>query len=242
MTPSSRLHIGLFFAGLLLAVTAAGQTPPDAVLAELGDDDFAVRQAATARLLTDDTLTPEALAAWSDRDLSLEQQHRLLEIAEHHTLRQMRLTEFPAEGPGSIGVVQSAEPLSSIADPTLNLGVRITKILPGFPGMGRLYIGDRIVAINGTKIEEGQAKTELFQARMAQFVAGDVIQLSIARDGDTIEVKVPLVNLAALPQMYPKENPKNNQFKLAPRFVEGWQEERRTRFAALAPQLLDTTP
>ena len=223
---------------LVLGLTPGLAQPSDEdVLAQLGNESYAVRQAATERLLVDPTLGLDTLAQWSSRELSPEQQHRLLRVARHHTLRQMRLAEFPAEGPGSIGVVQSAQTQPEGGDPALHRGVMITQVLPGFPGEGRLRVGDRIVAINGVAIEEGPAKGELFQARMRRFFAGQVIGLSVLRNGETLEVAVPLVNGAALPQMYPPQ-----QFKLAPRFAEGWQQERQGRFAALAPHLLETPP
>ncbi|MEM7626936.1 MAG: PDZ domain-containing protein [Planctomycetota bacterium] len=222
------------FVLLLAGLSTAAQDTYDDVLARLDAAEYVVRQAATEQLLTDDSLSPDAIATWAGRELSPEQQHRLLAVARHHTLRQMRLAEFPAEGPGSIGVVQSIQTPPAKDEPA-PAGVLITKILPGFPSVGRLYVGDVILAINGDPVEEGPAKDELFRARMSQFRAGRVIRLTIQRGDNTIEVDLTLANGAALPQMYPKIN---NKFKLAPRFVEGWQEERRSRFTTLAPQLL----
>ncbi|MEL7086960.1 MAG: PDZ domain-containing protein [Planctomycetota bacterium] len=237
MTHALRFGIGWFFAGLLVVVPGAAQPASGTTLEQLGHEDFTVRQTATKRLLLDDSLSLETLGRWADRELSLEQQHRLLKIAEHHALRQIRLAEFPAQGPGSIGVVQSIRPARPGRDETPERGVLITQVLPGFPGTGRLRAGDQITAINGVAIEEGPAKSELFQARMRAFRAGESITLTVTREGATLDVAVPLANGAALPQMYPPD-----LFKLAPRFVEEWQEERRNRFAALAPQLLKTAP
>lgn len=224
-----------WIAGASLAQTS--QTPNDPRLDQLGHADYAVRESATEALLIDESLTLEVLGQWAQQDLSLEQQHRLLWIAQHHTLRQMRLAEFPAEGPGSIGVVQSAQTQRADRGEEKANGVRITQVLQGFPGAGRLREGDIIVQINGENVEEGPNKADLFKARMSTFEAGQVLTLGIERQNQLIEVELRLANGAALPQMYPPD-----QFKLAPQYVEGWQEERRLRFATLAPQLLEPTP
>lgn len=159
----------LLLAAVLWPVPLAAASTPDAAaadapaanladrIADLNHPDYATRQDATDALLCDDRLDLDALAAVAyatGQPLTPEARQRLLSIARHHTLQNLRLRSFPADGQGSIGIVQAvrAEPLPD--QPKPEVYVLVTSVLPGFPAYGRLRPLDRITALNGQRIPE----------------------------------------------------------------------------------------
>ena len=81
--------------GQVWADEGATDTDEDArILAELMDEDHANRQAATRRLLEDEALTQQDLQRLFIQSETLEQRHRLLRVARHHTIRGMIATRY----------------------------------------------------------------------------------------------------------------------------------------------------
>ena len=111
----------LYAAPLRAATPDATPAPPAAIntpattprladrVAALNDPDYATREAASDALLLDDALDLNALAVAAGDDLPPETRERLLYIALHHTVRQLREDNFPADGPGSIGILQAVQ-------------------------------------------------------------------------------------------------------------------------------------
>jgi len=220
----------LFWAGL-----AAGSGPDDdgarPVLAQqvedLNDPDYDVRQDATEALLQDTELDLDALAAAATERgaLPAETRERLLAVARHHTVRRLRKAFFPADGPGSIGIVQSvrADPLPPAPDgagtgPPYAL---VTGVLPGFPACGRLRTLDRIVALNGQPIA-GPPHPVTFQNMLAPLRANETVTLTVLRDGVTLTVPLTLANRAALSGIYAPPS-----HTLHPRFAAEWAATRK---------------
>ncbi len=250
----------VFSASLACAVTGLAQTPLEH-FARLNDPDFAARHAAMDALLADADLTPEQLATWHAQAESLEQQHRLLILARHHTLRQLREERFGLEGPGSLGVLHNIydlppefvaeavpdaldQPIAAKIDIGRNIDpaelklagatpdrvcALVTRVLPGFPATGRLQPRDRIVAIEQRPIP-GPAPAARFEAMMGQFAAGHELQLTVLRDGQAVEVRVPLANGRGLLNMY-----RSPTFALTDEFSDPWLALRDRLFADLLP-------
>ncbi len=99
----------LLFAALPALAAAEPSPAQRQLVADLDSPDYTTRLTATESLLIDETLTPDALAELAPLAVSLEQKHRLLGIARHHALRQLRLERFEPDGPGSLGVVQTIQ-------------------------------------------------------------------------------------------------------------------------------------
>src|SRR3712207_405945 len=83
----SRAAALLFPALLLFCCPALAQTDPSTTLEQLNDSDHAVREAATRRLLRDETLALDALRELYGRAESPEQRHRLIDVLRHHAIR-----------------------------------------------------------------------------------------------------------------------------------------------------------
>ncbi len=176
------------------------------VLADLGSEDYAVRQAATRRLLQDDDLTQDDLDRLFVQCETPEQRHRLLRIARHHDIRRMIETRFrDTTGPGSMGLshtvvqVRTEEADESQAQP--RTGVMAALTLPGFPAYATMDPGDVIIEFDGQPIPEkviGQTFLQMIKAKRA----GDTIRMTVVRNGSTVEVQMTLNNSQALSEAY----------------------------------------
>lgn len=221
------LLLSCFLALLGSCFPALAQTP-EALLEQLDAPDYAVRRDATESLLRDEALTAEQIAGWAADAQTLESRHRLRRIARHHFLRRLRLEKFGAEGPGSIGVVQSVQaappPLENTPELVPNANpdavpeagpaaghpllhrpgqafALVTRVLPGFPAAGRLRVMDRIVALNGTPLA-GRGNAPGFEDLMRRHRANQRLTLTVQRDQQTLDVEIPLTNGLALSAMY----------------------------------------
>ncbi|MBB6430052.1 PDZ domain-containing protein [Algisphaera agarilytica] len=201
-------------------------------LVDLAAEDFEIRQEASDALYLDETLSTEQLVGWYAQAEQPEVRQRLLAVARHHFLRQMRLDTFPAEGPGSIGVVQSMqiEPPPIDADPkaqrnrTTNTFALVTRVLEGFPASGRLHPLDRVVALDGQLLGAAN-QNQRFEDLMGLYQAGDTLTLTVQRNGESLDIEIPLANRNALGAMYAFP-----EFGLTPDFDVAWTEYRQQHF------------
>lgn len=192
----------------------------DEVVAALNDKDFEVRESAQAHLLTDDTLDQRLLKSLIERAESPEQQQRLLNVAEHHLLREMRLRDFgkrqaePVDDPINRGFAQpraaavgySYEPVLSHENPHEPLaGVRVIATMPGFPGHAHLRRGDIIVQIAGQRPAvnyEHHEITQWVRWRISDHAAGDTISFVVIRGGEFVAIDLVCAEGQALDHMY----------------------------------------
>ena len=152
-----------------------------------------MRQEATQRLLADNRLTLDALAAGYARAATLEQKHRLLEVARHHFLRTVCQEVFAGEALGSIGIAISGVPLGS--QPGLDKpAIRVQNTMPGFPAYPLLQSGDLITAVNGrTPAETDTVNGTDLEFKRLIFAAaqtGRPITLTVMRDGQSRQISV----------------------------------------------------
>ncbi len=185
------------------------------VLVALGDADFAKRHAAMRKLLADESVTPDEVAAAFAKATSVEQKHRLISIARHHLLRLARNRDFPLPArnvqgqsiPGALGLTHG--PVISEDLPQLKQsGVRVRRTLPGFPAYASLEVGDLIVGIEGNAIPAGFSAEQIsrhFGDAIQLVPAGSSVVLQIHREGKTVDVKVKLAPHASLGGMYQPE-------------------------------------
>lgn len=179
-------------------VEAAPAIDPDAaLLAALSSPDFDEREAATRGLLTDEQRDlPSLQRLWNEAS-TVEARHRLLGVIRHLFLVEQAQAMFPAGGRGAIGV--SHRTLSEAAGPMT--GAQVVTTLPGFPGHAYLQAGDVITAVEGRPLRAGEG-VEVLSERVQQLEQGQVVSLSVWRDGRGREVAFPLGSMNALVAMY----------------------------------------
>lgn len=192
------------------------------LLADLASDDYDTRERATARLRASEEIDVARLRPLYAEAESPEQRHRLLDVARHHTIRQMRQRIFDRAGQrGSIGVnfdVLPAEALPRLEQPA----IEIVRTMPGFPAYAHLRAGDLILAVNDRDLSP-QNVSQAFQDAVQQHERGDEIKLTLDRDGERLERHVRLASRQALHSVY---DPTTAGLRLRSPFREQWESAR----------------
>lgn len=207
-------------AATLIALAAAGAPLEPGVLERLGSGDPVVRQQATEQLLTDTQLDMQALAKLYAQAGLPEQRHRLLAVAHHHTIRQLRVEELDRGGQrAAIGIRHEAFEAGGFP-PISQPGVVVVETFPGFPGFTQLRPGDLILAMDGQRfgaqMSAAQAADRFVRA-VQDHQPGATVRLTIYRDGQTLELPLRLASLEALRAMYGGDR------RLRPPFLHTWQ-------------------
>jgi len=192
--------MSVLFCGGLQAFAELGEDGAR-VLAELNDDDFRVRQSATQSLLADEALTQDDLGRLFEASETPEQLHRLLDISRHRVIREMigeRFKDHP--GPGSMGLSHQMVQVSQLGE-AARTGVLVVQTLPGFPAYEMLEPGDVIVAFAGQPLADKLTAAQ-FQQLIRRYKAGEVIDLSVLREDQTIDLLFKLGHGEALREAY----------------------------------------
>ncbi len=217
------VYVSLFlFTGVSAQVVVDDENDDAGVLAQLDDDEYFVRQAATRRLLTDETLTQEDLDRLFLASESLEQRHRLLRVARHHLLRRMIAQRFngPAD-PGSMGLSHVVVHLPADEDGgEPRAGVMAALTLPGFPAYALLEPGDVIIEFDGQPIP-GKMLGAAFPNMIRSRQAGQDIWLTVFRNGETERIRFRLGNGLALSEVYGTKSVALNE-----PYRQAWQTQR----------------
>ncbi len=201
------------------------------VLAELGDDEYRVRQAATRGLLADDALTQEGLDRLFVTSEIPEQRHRLLRVARHHLLRRMIDERYgKLAGPGSMGLSHQMVEAWGLNEES-RAGVMVVITLPGFPAYALLEPGDVIVEFDGKPITKKVTATQ-FQQMIRGHQAGEVVGLTVLRDGSPIDIPFQLGNGQALGEVYD-----TNRLALTAQYRQAWLQERSRMEGLLGPDV-----
>ncbi len=228
-------------------VNPLAQRPREEVVALLNDNDFAVRQSAQSHLLADNTIDREAIKAMLTQATTDEQRYRLLHVAEHHVMREIREAEFGEaaarrEDNGLFAARQSAsvgfsyQPvLAQDNDQTRSPAVIVTSTMPGFPGHALLEPGDMIIAVDGQNFPGYRDRMDVtgwMKNRISLHQSGETIVLTVLRQGKALNISLVCVQGAALMAMY-----STNAFDAA--FREKPYED---RWAAARQELAATLP
>ena len=158
--------------------TVPDTRPPIAELVDRLDSPvFAAREQATADLLSRRDLTLEN-AEWllTEPDLSPEQRLRLERVA----------LEVFARGPRAA--------LGIRFPPESREGVRIQEVLGEFPASEVLRAGDRITEADGLPI----TRQATFRAAILSHDPGEIMAMTLVRNGERLKVDVPLGSFAKL--------------------------------------------
>jgi len=204
-TRPAHLRFGLV-AALLAAITAsttATDHSPDDVLARLGHDDWAVRQKAWRHLLADQTLTDQQIDAMFAAAQTCEQRRRLIDVAYHHTLRRIAAGKANKSGKACLGVSLQSISQGKIAQIDQSVS-HVTDTHPGLPGFIWFVPGDIVLAIDGKRPSTGKGnRGSVFLVNaIASHKPGDVVAITVRRDGLTFDVPVKLVDRAAMMELY----------------------------------------
>lgn len=201
---SRRIHACLLIAVLVCGVRAAA-APADP-LADLDAPDYAVRLAATESLLTDSTLTLDRVRQWLGGDLSLEQRHRLLGVARHLIYRRVAQqadadAEPDPDKPAiALGIDFLPRQISALT-PDEPQGAIVVRTLPGLPAHGRLRPDDRIVALNGKRLDE-QPDEMTLPKLLAELPVDQPVRLGVLRAGEPMTVSFSPARHAQLMALY----------------------------------------
>ncbi|MDQ7012984.1 MAG: PDZ domain-containing protein [Planctomycetota bacterium] len=177
----NRTHMILSLAALTLAGTGLASAqrnsipdtrpPVDEVIGMLDSPLFAARRQALASLLERRDLTLDEVDLWRYRDdLSPEQRLRLDELALQVFARGPRAAlgiSFPPDDRG---------------------GVRIMNVVAGFPAADLLVAGDRILTADGLPL----TRQAMLRAAILSHAPGEILELRVERDGETLDISVPL--------------------------------------------------
>lgn len=157
----------------------------DGLVADLGSNDFAVRQRASGRLNADEQFGLGLLeAALKRQDLTLEARTRLAATARQRFFHSSR---------AALGFQFGLHMRDRIVVGTL---------FPKFPAFGMLEEGDMIVGADGFKLEGPGAKT-LLQAIIVSHDPGENLQLVVRRGARKLDLSVPLGRFDELPEQGP---------------------------------------
>jgi hypothetical protein len=177
----------------------------------LADPEYAVRAAATAALLRDNTLDEPALRAMLELPTARdpERRRRLMIVAEHHLMRTIihAWTEenTPIGARASAAVGFSYNPLLPDKNPYgEDAGLIILATMPGFPGYAYLRPGDVVLSIDGktTRVGTIESVRRWVRSAIGAHLDGGTVRMTIQRGEDTLELAMPCTGIDALNEMY----------------------------------------
>jgi len=214
---------------VLLAVTGTAHGFDEAeVLAQLGHDDWVVRQQAWRQLLANADLTGSQIDSLFTRAANAEQRHRLLDVARHHLLRQIGSRQSAKGEQACLGVgLLPIDPgrIKGLDQPASY----IDRTYPGLPGFVWLVPGDIIVAIDGQRPSSRQPGQmhSFFTDRIKAHRPGDPVTITVRRDGKTLDVDVRLSDRDVLLWLYGERQNMPAGGTLRPEYLLKWQTRRR---------------
>ena len=210
---------------VLLAVVSAAYGLDEAeVLAKLGHEDWLVRQQAWRHLLTDADLTGSQIDSMFSRATNAEQHHRLLDVARHHLLRELGRRQSTRGDQACLGVGLMPINPSQIKGMDQPLSY-INTTYPGLPGFVWFVPGDMIMAIDDQRPPArpaGQTHS-FFTDRIKAHRPGDMVTITVRRNGKTIDVAVRLADRDALVRLYGEHQNAPAGGTLRPEHRQKWQ-------------------
>lgn len=185
----------------LPAGAATPETADQVLLSRLASPQYAVRDAASRSLLQDRALTLSRITTLYQQADALEQRHRLLDVARHHALQELadRASSTSPRRDASIGIAhQVLGPAETGLD---RPAVLVRQTLPGFPGYAHLQPGDMILTLGNRTLPTG-ADEAAFVQMVREHQPGERITLTIHREGQPLNVTLPLASADMLAAVY----------------------------------------
>jgi len=188
---------------LLLAAGPAHAEPTEAhrALADQFDaESYAEREAASAALMSDDTLGFDDLRTLINGAETLEQRQRLLTVAQHHLIADAIDRDFLPAGMAALGLSYQEVP-ASVLDRVDDAGVLVVFTLTGFPANAALRPGDIITRVDGRPLPDGGAANR-FGEVIQSHQAGAELDLTVYRGTEELTVQVELVSRIAMDAVF----------------------------------------
>ncbi len=166
---------------LIPASALAAAQPGDATLARLGAESFEAREQSEQELSESDAAAmDELLALLGERSLSAEAHRRIARVAFR------RFADTPRAGMG----------VSFDLDRAIEKGVAIREPVANFPAFELIKPGDVILIADGIELRN----SEQLGSIIVSHDPGDVIEITLEREGERLTIDVPLGSFAALGQ------------------------------------------
>lgn len=168
------------------------------LLSRLASADYRTRQAATERLLQDAGVTIGQLRRLYRAATVQEQQHRLMDVAYHHAMRDLPVDAPVGAGSGFIGIemVPGISDADSPEDAALD-AVVVVRTFRGFPGHAHLRPADVILSVNDHRVDP-----ETFTRQVGTVRPGRPVTLTVRREGRTRRIRFPIGDRSALSRLY----------------------------------------
>ncbi|MCC7193807.1 MAG: PDZ domain-containing protein [Phycisphaeraceae bacterium] len=225
--------IVLWIVGILLSLAAVGNGAIDepSLLRDLQSPDYAVREEASHRMLTDEAFDqPTFLRLYASASLP-EQRERILDASRHHFLRVVQEDATKVGGASSMGLTLlpmiAPGEVAGVTQPAARVGITY----PGFPAYAMLRPGDLILSLDGREVPGTDAGgISMFIEMVKAHPLARSAKVGVLRDGKRIEVTMRLASRVALQSIYQMDGE-----TLRPELAARWAEQAR-EFTKLSPE------
>ena len=173
---------------------------PFALALLLDHPSYSVRIAAQQDLIGADLDALQINRLYTDAK-SPEARLRLLAVARHHFIADLRSKGPLPNQPGSIGVLYDT--ISNLADDTQPPRVVILATVPGFPGHVKLRPGDHLLGIDGDLFDH-QVSDRHVRSQLQLMRANEVHTFRIDRDGQVRNLELAMAASVDLNKLYDK--------------------------------------
>jgi hypothetical protein len=225
---------------MLSAAAARAAIDEAALLRDLQSPDYAVRDAASQRMLEDESLGQADFRRLYAAAVTPEQRQRLLDAARHHFLRAAQEDATKLGGASSMGLtllpLVPAGEIAGIDQPAARVGATY----PGFPAYAQLKPGDLILTIDGREVPDAEAGgIPAFIERIKAHPLDRPLNITGLRGGEPFAVTMKPASRTALQTIYSADGA-----ELRAELEEGWMKERREleKLAPAAPALRVVLP
>lgn len=187
----TKLSVVMF---VLTLMSATGVELPAKAFANLGSQQFQVRESAQAELLAWGRGMPEPAMAELLRQSKIandpEVRKRCLDV-----LRDLVMDEYGKDGKGYIGISLEDMVANLPGDPNPRNVIRVRNVMPKTPAdQAGIRVNDLIVGLNGKSWGENDTLLQ-FQEKIQALKPNTNVELRILRDGDLVDLKLKLGKL-----------------------------------------------
>lgn len=215
----------LWIVGIVLGLTAIARGAVDepALLRDLQSPDYAVRDDASRRMLTDDSFDRALFLRLYASASTPEQRHRILDAARHHFLLAVQEDATKVGGAASMGLtllpVVARGEVAGVSQPAARVGLTF----PGFPAYALLKPGDLILTLDGREVPDTEAGgIGAFIEIIKAHPLNRPLNIGVLREGRRLDVTMRLASRVALQSIYQPDGA-----SLRPELEVRWEEQAR---------------
>lgn len=186
------------------AAPAPASPTIESLLADLDDESFAVREAASTALMLHADLDDTRLAKAMRAAKRPEQKQRLIVIVMHRFFA--RLAPQKGDGGGAMGCIGIDISQLNLVRPDQHpelehTGLLVTRTRVGFPAFAQMRPGDIVLSFQGKRFGEHLEDHQAFVAAIQEHRAGDTIKMTVMRSGKVVDIDLKLDHLIRLQQV-----------------------------------------